>query len=54
MVLMVEESAEQVHTAFLEAKGLPFVLTHRGRPIYINPATIAYWADRGQPSVTSL
>jgi hypothetical protein len=52
---IVSESPDEVHSKFLEAGGLPFKLTTgKGTEVYVNPATIAYWQERGSPQVRSL
>jgi len=44
----VVEDAAAITDAIREAKGHPVRLTTRGpspRPVYVNPLTVAYWAD---------
>jgi hypothetical protein len=47
--IVVEEDPDQVATAYNAAGGLPFRLMHVTRegslPVYVNPPSIAYWAE---------
>jgi hypothetical protein len=46
MKLTVEEGPSAVHDALVGAQGLPFRLTTKGdHEVWINPGTIAYWAE---------
>lgn len=55
MTLAVQEGPAEVQDAFIAAQGNPFRLTSsRGKEVWINPDNIAYWQERGSPSVHSL
>jgi len=47
VTLRVAESPDQVHAAWVAAAGNPFALTMDPgvRPVYVNPATVAYWQE---------
>jgi hypothetical protein len=48
LALLVTEGPDAVLEAMTAAGGLPFRLTRRkdGVPIYVNPASVAYWVER--------